>query len=304
MVITTRRVSSLAELLQSSHLICATIGPKSELIVLSSDRPYWNATTHTFAQGPLTYRLFSFHSEEWHEELAFGPTDAFYTFVQPLPDSRWLFVGSRSGGPGNRNAHVLDRNGNHLYSFNAGDGIEHIQATTAGDVWVGYFDEGIFGEGELSHSGLVCLSDTGTPLVRFWEDIAEPNHLPGIDDCYALNVADKEVWVSYYSAFPLVKLDDKRLSHAWTDWPHKPAKSLAVADDKLLIVPAYKKEGPLHLVDTTQSTVVDVEITDPEGHPMHLGASCGRGSILCFISAGPDASVHSVDIGALDFLED
>jgi hypothetical protein len=217
MVITAARVENFPEVLQASHLVCATIGPRGELLVLSSDKPQWNAATHTVAPGPLTYRLFSFHSNEWHPELTFGPTHSFFSFVQPLPGNRWLFVGSRLEGPTDQNAHVLDHDAKHLYSFNAGDGIEHIQATTGGEIWVGYFDEGVFGEGELSHSGLVCLSDTGAPLMRFWEDIAEPNHLPSIDDCYALNVADEGVWVSYYSAFPLVKLRSKTLLRAWVD---------------------------------------------------------------------------------------
>ena len=29
--------------------------------------------------------------------------------------------------------------------FVLGDGIKHVQTTAAGDIWVGYFDEGVYG---------------------------------------------------------------------------------------------------------------------------------------------------------------
>jgi len=33
----------------------------------------------------------------------------------------------------------------HLRSFHAGDGIQDVEAAGDGTIWVGYFDEGVFG---------------------------------------------------------------------------------------------------------------------------------------------------------------
>jgi len=38
---------------------------------------------------------------------------------------------------------------------------------------------------------------------------------PFIDDCYTVNVVVAAVWVSYYTAFPLVSLKDFKLERVW-----------------------------------------------------------------------------------------
>jgi hypothetical protein len=133
-----------------------------------------------------------------------------------------VLVDSRLATDRSPNAGIFDEKGNLLSSIVAGDGIEHVQTTAADEIWIGYFDEGVYSGGELEHSGLVCLTERGQHSLRYWFDIAEPNGLPSIDDCYALNVpAEDDVWVDYYSNFPLVRLRNKKLAPAWLDWPAK-----------------------------------------------------------------------------------
>lgn len=68
--------------------------------------------------------------------------------VQPMPDDRALVVGTRAKwrptGP-DRNAVLYDANGDVVAEQTFGDGIGHVVATRSGDVWVGYFDEGVYG---------------------------------------------------------------------------------------------------------------------------------------------------------------
>lgn len=76
-----------------------------------------------------------------------GLTVAFPT-VQPLPGDRVLVVGARCrwlpGGP-ERNAVVYGPDGAVLGERTLGDGIEHVLTSRRGEVWVGYFDEGVYG---------------------------------------------------------------------------------------------------------------------------------------------------------------
>ena len=68
--------------------------------------------------------------------------------VQPMPGGRFLVAGARcrwrSDGP-DRNAVTYDSDGQVVSEHVLGDGIAHVLATSTGQVWVGYFDEGIYG---------------------------------------------------------------------------------------------------------------------------------------------------------------
>lgn len=68
--------------------------------------------------------------------------------VQPLPDGRVLAVGARArwrpDGP-DRNAIIYSAEGTALAAETLRDGIQHVFTTGTGHVWVGYFDERVFG---------------------------------------------------------------------------------------------------------------------------------------------------------------
>ena len=80
---------------------------------------------------------------------------------------------------------------------------------TEGRIWVGFFDEGVFGNFGWNHpgptglgaAGLVALDDHGEVLWRFNEDQML------ISDCYALNVHRPEVWAYYDTDFELARVD-------------------------------------------------------------------------------------------------
>src|SRR3989338_2984565 len=103
------------------------------------------------------------------------------------------------------NALVIDAHGNTIESFELGDAIQNIDQDSKDNIWVGYFDEGIFGE-TIGKEGLVCFSKNHQILFRYHTD--HPN-LPSIDDCYAIAVDKKRscVWVCAYSSWNLIKLD-------------------------------------------------------------------------------------------------
>ena len=68
--------------------------------------------------------------------------------VQPMPGGAFLVAGARCrwrcDGP-DRNGVLYDTGGQVVAEGVLGDGIGHVLATSDGQVWIGYFDEGIYG---------------------------------------------------------------------------------------------------------------------------------------------------------------
>jgi hypothetical protein len=66
-----------------------------------------------------------------------------FPIIEQFPDGRWLVTNARSGGRGN--ACILGPDGTEERRFELGDGIEHIKIDDHHRIWVGWFDEGVFG---------------------------------------------------------------------------------------------------------------------------------------------------------------
>jgi len=145
--------------------------------------------------------------------LRFEKSTGLFTFhVQPFGEG-WLLGESRGG-----RADVYDAVGRPLRALDLGDASQDVQTTPSGKIWVSYFDEGVYGGGLGSQHGIVCFNSSGNLIFKYF-DFAEENELPFIDDCYAMNVvSEDEVWLSYYSAFPLVSIRRFQLHRAWRDF--------------------------------------------------------------------------------------
>jgi hypothetical protein len=134
--------------------------------------------------------------------------------IQSFPDGDLLVVDrrcatSRDGVP-ETNARVYGAAGEIRRAFTLGDGIEHALVDDAGTIWVGYFDEGIYGESPISASGLARFDASGDVRWSY-----EPPDGLFIDDCYCLNVSGQDVWTSYYSGFPIVHIHDQEIAGIW-----------------------------------------------------------------------------------------
>ena len=166
------------------------------------------------------------------------------------------------------NTQIFDREMRHIaHTLILGDASNQIQTTENGHIWVSYFDEGVFGNG-IGKEGLVCFDSEGHARFKYAE-FADKFNLPSIDDCYALNVDKNEVWVCYYSDFPLVHLKDFELAGLWKDWASTSA--LAIRDQLIVYLPAYKNA---HLVARTldSDTETNWELITPEGESLSAQA--------------------------------
>jgi hypothetical protein len=275
---TVNRLASFAKVLRDLRFIQAISGPRNEILILARDR-----------NG--RYVVFELIGDQWQMRLSFSSDEA-YQFVRPMPGGNLLLVDSRLSKFDLRNAHVFDQTGTMLYGFTAGDGIEHVQTTAGGEIWIGFFDEGVFGDpsrtGGLAAAGMVCLSAQGEVLFRYADQIAEPQGIPPIDDCYALNVVDQdEVWLSYYGDFPVVALSKKTLKKAWMDFPRRAARAFAVSGEKLLMLSHYQHPKWI-LVDLKERVSTETPIADEKGSAVELDFCFARGPVVYFGAKGRD----------------
>lgn len=100
------------------------------------------------------------------------------------------------------NAWVLHPQEAVLVSGTWGDGIEHVQVDDVGDLWVGYVDEGVYGNlgwgrpAPLGAPGIVRWSST---VERLWD---YPRDAPVIDECSTMDVVGTVAWACTYSEIP------------------------------------------------------------------------------------------------------
>jgi hypothetical protein len=200
---------------EGADLVDASVGPSGDLIAL------WRKQNNTYM---ITGSV----------ELEVPRLSLRYPLVQPLSDGRVLLVGARARTREN-NALVFDANGELIAEAAFGDGIEHVLTTSDDHAWVGYFDEGVYGDGGPAGHGLVRFD----PELRLNWTFPFHQQTP-IDDCYALNVSDRAVWTCYYSGFPVARVRNGEV-RSWRN-DIAGAKALAVAGSTVALVGGYGPE--------------------------------------------------------------
>jgi hypothetical protein len=281
---TAKRLFDLPAVLGGRHLVNLTVGPYLGPVLLSVGRK--GAARRAFRVHYLVDRT-------W-QALDLAATAEDYQFVQPLPGGRWLLIRSRACDEQDNNARVFGPDGSVVASFHAGDGIEHVQATEQGHIWIGYFDEGVFGDSTLGRNGLVCLDQDGRPVFRFG-DLDDPV-VGGMADCYALNVCSgKEVWTCYYTDFPLVQLLEGTLG-GWWSIPVDGARGFAVVDGRVLLGGGYDSKDSLFLGDLGSSRFQEITPTDEAGKPLKRFWVFGRRHLLYLAS---ETALHVLDLRSL-----
>ncbi len=282
-----KRLFGLSEVIGDRHLISVTVGPNLDPVVLSleqdpdyrTESPGWASFAKKRADQPNRFRLHHQVAADSWRAIDLPETVENYHAAQPLGQDEWLLVRGRVDGDDDRNAHVYNASGRHLRSFPAGDGIQDVQTTSGGKIWVSYFDEGVFGSTKLGGAGLVCLDDRGHCVFRFTDVLG--SGVPDICDCYALNVvSDLEVWLCYYMDFPLVKLVDGKVEGFWPRTPVKGSSGFAVEGESILFAGGYKDKTDLFLVRPGEKRALKLDPTDEVGQHLGRFSAFGRGNRL------------------------
>lgn len=301
-----RRHASITPAHPDDVRVSASVGPDGNLIVLWStpdDRSALTATTTqpglaTFpdplAPRPVAAHV-TVHSPRPTVVTRIPELPLAHVTVQPLPEGRVLVAGARArwrpAGP-DRNGIVYDADGQVVTQETLGDGIEHVFTTSTGDVWVGYFDEGIYGNyGWGDRDAPPPLGSTG--IVRFNARLQPEWHYPsdgdgqwggGVSDCYALNVTDDTTWSCYYDSFPVVGIRNGTVT-GWHNKKVRGAKALAVAGSTVVLCGGYGPDADRLAVCVTEGddvhVVAEYRVTLPGGQSLPAGSRIiGRGEGL------------------------
>ncbi len=221
--------------------------------------------------------------------IPLGPISIAFPFVQPLRDSEFLVVGARCT-PNEENACVFSREGRQVRSLQLGDGIQSVQTTGSGEVWVSYCDEGVFGnygwgggKTPIGSTGLVCFDRTGAVAWKY----RSPAGRDQIVDCYALNAAADAVWAYYYTEFAIARIGPSRCAQVW-DTPIRGARAIAADGSSLLLYGSYDDRDTCCLGALGRSAVEEVGRfrIHANGEEIHPQIVEGRGRWLHLVADG------------------
>lgn len=308
--------ADLATDIGGQQVVAVSVGPQGDFLALSADeadaariqerdeQPGWASFPLTRTRQPVSTTLLRYDGAGAHRTVISDLSIAF-PHLQSLPGGDVLIVGARckrfEDGTTERNARVYAVDGTLRRELVFGDGIEDVQATAAGDIWVSYFEEGVFGnygwgsseELPIGAAGLVCFDMLGN---RLWE-YSPPTGLGPIDDCYALNVAADAEWAYYYTDFPLVRIEPGSQIRAWTSGISG-ARALATDGRRVLLYGGYSP-NPYRCVlgrlgETEIEHLQEVNLSFPDGRSLEHAEIVGRGPLLHVFA---ETGWYQLDIG-------
>lgn len=208
--------------------------------------------------------------------------------IDRMPDGRWLVAGSRAD-KGERNGRIYPADGRKERDMALGDGIENLLCSADGTIWVGYFDEGVFGghnkDGSwpVSSGGVVQFDALGRPIWSFNDQVGEDH---SIADSYAMTLVGTDLWACFYTDFPIARISEGKPVF----WANSVAgaRAIAVKDDIVVLGGGYGD-------DANRITVVKLDgkasrklgslryATGTRGAASLLQ---GRGSVIHIVSDG------------------
>lgn len=221
--------------------------------------------------------------------LELSPVNVPAHYVQGTPGGL-LLAGARCNWRESgidQNAILFGDDGSVRQSFVLGDGIQDLRVTPNGSIWVSYFDEGVFGNygwgspgpAPIGAAGLVAFTPDGEKRFEF---DAEAAGADAICDAYATNARwDDDVWVHYYTDFPIVHIHQGRYTVWATDVGG--ASALAVREPNVLLFGDYKRASRgriVELADGSSKVKRVVDLVDDRGEPIAASAARGVGDRL------------------------
>ena len=125
------------------------------------------------------------------------------------------------------NAWVFNQEGEVKSAFHLGQSIASVGVNADG-IWVGYADEGIFGEG-ISTEALVCFSKDGDVLFRYNRDTRKA---PTIVDCEQIVTTPTGVWIFPSLDHELIHIDrEGRIVAYRTPKMLRDSEAMTIVDD-------------------------------------------------------------------------
>jgi len=297
-------IASLSPLVGSSKIVTLDVGPDGMVYVVvplteGEYRQLKEATgvAPPEADRPRRYRVLGLLAGEAILDVLIEGEPFEIHSVQPLLDELLLVSGRsicRSRNDCDMNGRVYSWSGRFVREMFLGDAIESVQTTSSGAIWTSYFDEACLGTG-VGASGLVAWSHGGTKQCEF----APAAGLGPILDCYALNVASKEdVWLYYYTEFPLVHLHRRKVASFW-NVPVAGSDAFAIDENRhALFRGGYREHDRYQLLelkgDGAVQLLAKIDLEDRCGQPLSACLVAGRGDALYLLS--DDNFLYRIDV--------
>lgn len=275
----------LTQELEGRELVALSVGSNRDILTVSSASPLPRTHGVVLRQGDEFQLHIHHRTKSGVEEIALPPSPHVFHNVQVVQGD-YLCVDSLCLDDGH-NAHVFNRSGELLRSWHAGDAILDVQVSTDGQVWVSYFDEGIFGNNPLSRQGLNCFNTCGERSLGYADTPRGKFELSNIIDCYALNVAsNRDTWLCYYTDFPLVHLVEKQIREVFAPSPEMSGMhAFAVMRSSSLFVGGYRYKNRIFWRDLNTKRQFELEVVTEEGEALEWRYARGRGADL-FLTNG------------------
>jgi hypothetical protein len=312
-MLTLSPIVQLNSVVTHGNRVAFNVGPDGRVYVVVALKPLdyriedpgWASFAKTMPETPQNYRIIAFQDHQIVLDLNIEEEKFNIHDVQPLPDDQILLACFRSNyrSPTDieKNGRIYHQSGELSREILLGDGIQVMQTTADGMIWTGFMDEGIFGnfgwDQPMGASGLVAWSAAGDKIY----DFQPTDDLDSICDCYALNVAsDSDVWLYYYTEFPLVHLHEQKIQSVW-EMPIAGSDGFAVSGDRALFRGDYDDPDTYHLFALNDNDEVELlqqfQLADETGQKMTAERVVSRGSSLYILS---NESVYQVDVASAE----
>lgn len=195
--------------------------------------------------------------------------------VQPIEEN-WLIILNCE----ENNAIIFNNKGKILNKFYVGSGIQDCQVDKYDNIWIGYSDEGIYGDSIIGGNGIVAFDAKGQVVFNDYDNFVCEYDVPPIDECSVMNVTNDGVWLYYYSEFPLVQIKNKKMHKIWEEIELGVDVNLggfAVGEDNVLFVTLDKSLVLYSLTNNKVHYMVPYNEWNGEIFPINC---FGRGSVL------------------------
>jgi hypothetical protein len=298
MIIHPRQRHDVRSALANQQIVSMTVGPTNRLLLLSHESP-----SHPDEDGSMRYSctlVDHLGQASWTHTARLRLTSC-----HELPRDRLLYVAAR-GSQRHPNGRIMRARRDGERDIFLGDGIASLQVAPSGIIWVGYFDEGLFGnEGWLHPNGgvrFVALNDHGAVVYPLGDQITAAFPRP-VDSCRVNVVHDEEVWYVYEhrwgQQYPVVTISPDRVHHVG-DFTQEGYRHIAVGTTYLLAVNVFTQPHSLHLFSRIPSDpwrpVHECTVHAADGHSIQGVTYAARGSMLWILA---DGWVYGIDVNAL-----
>lgn len=291
-----REIGLLKKLEVEHFFSIAEFGKKYKYTHVSAD---YNGQLIVMGVEALTERNFKYDIYHFNNDQVQTYTISLvrklFNHIQRINEG-WLLADSRADDENIRNATIFDDYGNSMSSFHLGDGIENLQVSESGDIWVGYFDEGVYGQ-TVGESGLSCFNSKGKQIFTFTDFSMEKKDIPSIDDCYALNVvSNNEIYCYYYSDFPLLNIKNMSEYRIYNNFKIKGSNAFVVWKEQVLFGPTYSNDKLLYSYFLRDKSVTTYKPVNRSGEILRDFKVIGRKSKLYLVD---ERDIYGIDLKEL-----